>query len=257
MARWGREDRAPAVRRAQPAEAARRAGLAGRMGRAEFREPGNGRRIGNRRTWGFGRRERKRRRRRERHRWRRRRGIGHGRQGQRWERSSRRGRGQQRDVRLGWSRRSGWLGRARLRGAAHGHLLRRRHDRRDVHVDSSGMTGCRSARKTSSASNTRRRRLPDEDVAVREQHLEHADPFCVSESAGTVTITTSRIKVMVDETTGVVTYHRPERRRPSSRRPARASRPRRSRASARTPSRPRSTRRPAKRSSVSASTRTA
>jgi alpha-D-xyloside xylohydrolase len=31
-------------------------------------------------------------------------------------------------------------------------------------------------------------------------------PFCVSESAGSVTITTSRIKVTVNETTGVVTY---------------------------------------------------
>ncbi|HLK91744.1 MAG TPA: glycoside hydrolase family 31 protein [Polyangia bacterium] len=31
-------------------------------------------------------------------------------------------------------------------------------------------------------------------------------PFCVSESAGTATITTSRLKVKVNETTGVVTY---------------------------------------------------
>jgi alpha-D-xyloside xylohydrolase len=31
-------------------------------------------------------------------------------------------------------------------------------------------------------------------------------PFCVAESAGTVTITTSRMKVMVDEMTGVATY---------------------------------------------------
>ena len=33
-----------------------------------------------------------------------------------------------------------------------------------------------------------------------------AVPFCVSEAAGTVTITTSRLKVTVSETTGVVTY---------------------------------------------------
>ncbi len=33
-----------------------------------------------------------------------------------------------------------------------------------------------------------------------------AIPFCVSEASGTVTITTSRVKVMVDEKTGVVTY---------------------------------------------------